>query len=289
MIKIAVAQYSMNRHASFNAFLTNAENWVKEAAKNGARLVVFPEYGSIELVSLLNEAVQKDLALQLKEIQKFRDDFLNCYLELAKKYNVYIVAPSFPYELPDHSFINRAFFINPEGLYGFQDKQVMTRFEDEAWKVSSPKEKKLHVFDVDGMKVGISICFDVEFPDFARELAMNGIALLIAPSCTETPAGMNRVHVGARARALENQFYVAVAQTVGDVDYSEAIDKNTGMAAVYSTCDKGFPDDGVIIQGQLNYPMWIYSEIHPNLVDDVRTNGSVFNFKKMLSLSSASK
>lgn len=39
----------------------------------------------------------------------------------------------------------------------------MTRFEDEEWKVSSPDQRKLNVFDVDGVKVGISICFDVEF------------------------------------------------------------------------------------------------------------------------------
>ncbi|AUN97247.1 hypothetical protein DOM21_15420 [Bacteriovorax stolpii] len=280
MLKIATAQYSMNKHSSLNAFKSNAEDWVKEAATHGARLVIFPEYGSIELVSLMAPEIQKNLAQQLKEIQKYKDDFLNCYLDLAKKYKVYIIAPSFPLEL-EGKYINRAFFINPEGLYGYQDKQVMTRFEDEEWKVSSPDQRKLNVFDVDGVKVGISICFDVEFPDFSRELALSGITLLIAPSCTETPAGMNRVHVGARARALENQIYVAVSQTVGDVDYSEAIDRNTGMAAVYSTCDKGFPDDGIIVQGEVNYPKWVYADINPDLITNVRTNGSVLNFKKI--------
>lgn len=283
MLKIATAQYSMNKHSSLNAFKSNAEDWVKEAATHGARLVIFPEYGSIELVSLMAPEIQKNLAGQLKEIQKYKDDFLNCYLDLAKKYKVYIIAPSFPLEL-EGKYINRAFFINPEGLYGYQDKQVMTRFEDEEWKVSSPDQRKLNVFDVDGVKVGISICFDVEFPDFSRELALSGITLLIAPSCTETPAGMNRVHVGARARALENQFYVAVSQTVGEVDYSEAIDWNTGMAAVYSTCDKGFPDNGIIIQGEVNYPKWVYADINPDLVTNVRMNGSVLNFKKITTL-----
>lgn len=281
MLKVALAQYSLKKHHSFNAFMENAESWVKEAVVNKARLVVFPEYGSIELVSLFSLEIQQDLVRQLKEMQKHREEFLNCYLELAKKYKVYIVAPSFPYEEDGH-IVNRAFFINPEGLYGYQDKQVMTRFEDESWKVSSPKERKLHVFDVDGVKMGISICFDVEFPDFARELALSGIELLIAPSCTEAAAGMNRVHVGARARALENQIYVGVSQTVGDVDYSEAIDKNTGMAAMYSTCDKGFPDDGILIQGEVNYPKWVYAEVDPSLIARVRAEGSVFNFKKMV-------
>lgn len=284
MLKVAAAQYSLIPHNSLEDFKINVEKWVKEASSNGARLLVFPEYGSIELVSLLTEEVQKNLALQLKEIQSFRDDFIQLYVELAKKYDVYIVAPSFPWlETPDY-FINRAFLINPNGLYGYQDKQMMTRFEDEEWKVSTPKEKVLNTFDVDGVKVGISICFDVEFPDFARELAMEGVKVLVAPSCTEGVSGMNRVHVGARARALENQFYVVVSQTVGMVDYSEAIDKNTGMAAIYSTCDLGFPDDGIIVQGKVNIPQWVYGEVNTKLIEDVRQNGHVFNFQKIKNL-----
>ena len=284
MLKIAAAQYSFNAHQSIEDFKINVEKWVQEAKNNGARLLVFPEYGSIELVSLLPSETQKDLKLQLHEIQNFRDDFINCYVELAKRYNVYIVAPSFPWlESPGH-FINRAFMINPNGLYSYQDKQMMTRFEDEHWKVESPKEKVLNTFDVDGVIVGICICFDVEFPDFARELAMEGVMVLVAPSCTEGLSGMNRIHVGARARALENQFYVVVSQTVGVVDYSEAIDYNTGMAAIYSTCDLGFPDDGIIVQGNLNVPQWIYGEIHTKLVEDVRNNGDVYNFQRIKDL-----
>lgn len=281
MLKIATAQYSLDPHNTLEEFKSDVEVWVKEASDNGARLLVFPEYGSIELVSLLPKDVQKDLAQQLKDIQKFRDDFIHLYVELAGKYDVYIIAPSFPWlETPDY-FVNRAFMINPNGLYSYQDKQMMTRFEDEDWKVSTPKEKVLNSFDVDGVKVGVSICFDVEFPDFARELALEGVEVLVAPSCTESMAGMNRIHVGARARALENQFYVVVSQTVGTVDYSEAIDINTGMAAIYSTCDLGFPDDGIIVQGTINTPQWVYGEIDTKLVKNVRKNGNVFNFQKI--------
>lgn len=284
MLKIACSQYFMKAHKTLEDFKENAEKWVKEASDNKARLLVFPEYGSIELISLLPPEVQTDLALQLNEIQNFRDDFIQLYVELAKKYDVYIIAPSFPWlETPDY-YINRAFMINPNGLYSYQDKQMMTRFEEEQWMVSTPKEKVLNVFEVDDVKVGISICFDVEFPDFARELALLGVEVLVAPSCTEGYAGMNRVHVGARARALENQFYVVVSQTVGEVHYSEAIDKNTGMAAIYSTCDFGFPVDGIIVQGLVNSPQWVYGEIDTNLVANVRNDGQVLNFQKIKNL-----
>lgn len=284
MLKIAAAQYLLKAHSSFDAFQNNAAKWVEEAIANNARLLIFPEYGSIELVSLLDLATQKNLLLQLSKIQNFRDDFLNCYQALARKHNVYILAPSFPWKLDEKTFVNRAFLIEPDGNYLFQDKQVMTRFEDEDWKISKPLQKQLQTFTVDDFTVGISICFDVEFPKFAQELALKGVDLLLAPSCTETIAGMNRVHIGARARALENQFYVAVSQTLGEIDFSEAIDKNVGKAAIYSTCDKGFPDDGILAIGEVNTPGWIYSTLDKKLIRNVRLNGNVLNFKKMQEL-----
>ena len=69
---------------------------------------------------------------------------------------------------------------------------------------------------------GIAICYDIEFPLIAHAMARAGAELILAPSCTDTIAGANRVHVGARARALENQVYVAVAPTVGQAPWSPA-------------------------------------------------------------------
>jgi predicted amidohydrolase len=281
MLKVAASQYSFKKHSSLNDFLFNADAWVKEASTKKARLLVFPEYGSIELVSLLSSEIQKNLLLQLNQMQQFRDDFIECYMNLAKKYKVFIIAPSFPWKVDNNHFVNRAFFFTPDSTYGFQDKQMTTRFEDEHWKVSRPKEKELKIFDVDGIKVAISICFDIEFPDYSRELALKGAQIIVAPSCTESPAGMNRVHIGARARALENQLYVVVSQSVGEVDYSEAIDKNYGRAAIYSTCDKGFPDNGVIAEGRTNVSEWVYAELDSKLINYVREDGSVLNFKKI--------
>ncbi|MGZ3808378.1 MAG: nitrilase-related carbon-nitrogen hydrolase, partial [Bacteriovorax sp.] len=189
-----------------------------------------------------------------------------------------IVAPSFPWKESESRFVNRAYvlFYDKKSLY--QEKQVMTRFEDEDWLISSG-ERKMHTFLVDGVKCGISICYDIEFPDFSRTLALEGAELIIAPSCTETLAGMNRVHIGARARALENQAYVVVSQTVGNVSYSEAVDKNTGMAAVYSTCDKGLPDDGIIVRGEVNDVGWVYADLDFSKIEKVRREGSVLNFR----------
>jgi len=283
-MKVASAQYGFVKHESLEAWKTHTENWVKEASENQARLLLFPEYGSIELVSILPREIQKDLSKQLLALQNYREEFVIHYQSLALLYEVTIIAPSFPWQINEKTIVNRAFIFSKDGDIDFQDKQVMTRFEEELWHVSSPTKNHLTIFDVDQVKCGISICFDVEFPDFARLLAKKGVKVLLAPSCTETLAGMNRVHIGARARALENQFYVIVAQTVGLVDYSEAIDFNTGMAAVYSPCDKHFPEDGILCTGPLNESQWLYTELNLESIELVRTQGAVLNFQKMLSL-----
>lgn len=155
----------------------------------------------------------------------------------------------------------------------------MTRFEDEEWGVASG-DSKLTVFETEFGKVGVSICFDVEFPQFAKELCAKGVKILLAPSCTETMKGLHRVHVGARARALENQCYVVVSQTIGEALWSLAVDKNQGIAAVFAPPDLGFPDDGILIQGELNKSSWVYAELDLEKVDTVREKGSVFNYKR---------
>jgi predicted amidohydrolase len=276
-LKVASANYLLKRHQSYPEYEQHIKNIVKAAVDLNADLLLFPEYGSIELVSLMAESIQKNLALQLSEIQKYQEIFLNLYLELAKQYSVLIVAPSFPWKIENGEIRNRSYVFFPNGEYDFQEKTMMTRFENEEWKVS-PGNKKLKVFKYKNTTFGINICYDIEFPDFAREQCQLGAQLILVPSCTESIKGMHRVHTGAKARALENQCYVVVSQTIGDVDYSEAIDKNTGKCAAYSTSDLGFPDDGVLLESDVNVPGWNIVELDFAKIENVRSHGNVFNF-----------
>jgi predicted amidohydrolase len=127
--------------------------------------------------------------------------------------------------------------------------------------------------------LGITICYDVEFPLFARRLAEAGASIVLAPSCTDSLAGWNRVRLGARARAMENQFYVVQSPTVGDAPWTEAIDINVGSAGVYGPVDRGFPDDGVIAEGTLNAAQWVFAELDMVALEEARADGQVFNFR----------
>ncbi len=128
-----------------------------------------------------------------------------------------------------------------------QDKRAMTRFETERWGVAQGADPV--VFDTPWGRIGISVCYDVEFPKHARTQVEAGAWLILAPSCTDTMHGFHRVCIGAAARAMENQCYVAITPTVGAAPWSGALDVNRGHAAVFGPVDRGFPEDGVLARG----------------------------------------
>ena len=275
--KIASAQYPISKHQSLVAWRNHTENWVKKAIDSNADLLVFPEYGSMELVSLLSEEIQLDIHLQIAEMQGLISEFKSTFSDLAIKYNTIIIAPSFPV-LESEKYYNRAFVFGPKGLVGYQDKFFMTRFENEEWRISSAP-KKLTVFETHWGSFGIQICYDSEFHLGTHQLANNGIDLLLVPSCTETIRGATRVHVGTRARAMEQQIYAVVAQTVGNADWSPAVDINYGYSGFYSTPDKNFPEEGIIGLGIPQEEKWFFEELDFNLIKTVREDGQVFNYK----------
>lgn len=281
-MKIALAQYPIKWHSSVDSWKQSVKSWVQEAVLAGSKVLLFPEYGSMELVSLMDESIRSDLRAQVRAMTEFKSQFIELYQNLAMEFQVVIVAPSLPLDVAEFDKpVNRVFVFKADGSMDYQDKEHMTRFEDEQWGVGSGGPR-LMTFDVDDVRFGINICFDVEFPFAAHELAKKGVHVLLAPSCTETMRGMNRVHVGARARAMENQYFVAVAQTVGEAPWSLAVDFNTGQAACFTTCDDGFPEDGVLVSGLLNQAQWVYAEIDIRLIEQVRNQGHVFNYKNML-------
>jgi predicted amidohydrolase len=195
----------------------------------------------------------------------------------AQRHQVWLQPGTLPMRAPDGRVINRAPLITPEGRTAFQDKRAMTRFEAERWGISQGADP--NVFDTPWGRIGISICYDIEFPKHARVQVMAGAWLILSPSCTDTLAGFNRVHFSARARALENQCYVAITPTVGEAPWSAALDVNHGRAGVFGPMDRGFPADGILAEGQMDAPGWVFCTLDPSLIEAVRRDGAVLNHR----------
>lgn len=275
-VRIAAAQYPVSEPASWQAVETQLESWVAEAAQAGAQLLVFPEYAAMSLAALFPPAVRSDLQAQLQALQALHGDYQSLHRRLARQYRLYILAGSFPLRV-GKDYRNRAELFAPSGASGWQDKWTMTRFETEQWGISAGRQLK--VFDTELGRIGINICYDVEFPLLARAQVEAGAELILAPSCTDTTAGYWRVRLGAQARALENQCVVVQAPLVGEAPWSPAVDVNVGAAGVYTPPDRGLPDHGVLAEGRWNQPQWLHAEIDPQRLLAVRADGQVFNHR----------
>ncbi|WP_435259466.1 carbon-nitrogen hydrolase family protein [Thioclava sp. FR2] len=272
--KLASAAYPLSWFDRFEDYAEKISDWVAKAAGQGAKLLVFPEYGAMELTSLGGREVAADLERGLREVARHAAAVDALHHEVARRHDVMILGASAPYFLGDRP-VNRATLYGPEGVIGHQDKQIMTRFERETWDVVAGKGLK--AFDTDLGKIGVVICYDSEFPLLARHLVESGAEILLAPSCTDSLAGFTRVRVGSMARALENQCVVAHAPTVGLCDFCPAVDENVGAASIYGPPDRGFPATGILAETELNAPGWAVADVSLAAIREVRRDGGVLN------------
>ena len=195
---------------------------------------------------MFDAGTRVDLHASLAALQPLRAAWLALYARLARDLGLWINAGSFLLATGDGRYRNRSDLFAPDGGHAWQDKLQLTGFERQA-RVIAPGEA-LKVFEVDGVRAGIAVCYDSEFPLPVRAQCEAGARLLLVPSCTDTEAGATRVRVGCLARALENRMFVAQAVTAGEAPWSPALDVNTGEAALLAPMDVGLPADGVLAQ-----------------------------------------
>lgn len=282
-MKIATAAYPIDWFDSFAQYRDKLSHWVAEAQ---ADLLVFPEYGAMELASLGGPAVAGDLEASLHEVARHWPRIEALHIELAARHGCHILGasgPAFPQDGAEASAagggrpVNRAVLYGPEGRIGHQDKQIMTRFEREEWDVVGAPG--LRVFDTALGRIGILICYDSEFPLLGRQLASHGAQVILVPSCTDTVAGFNRVRIGAMARALEGQCVTVHAPTVGPCPWMPALDENRGRAAIYAPPDGFWPETGILAEGAMDQPGWVRAEVDLGRVADSRERGVVLPFR----------
>ncbi|WP_299648480.1 carbon-nitrogen hydrolase family protein [uncultured Tateyamaria sp.] len=276
-MRIATASYPLDVLPDWAAYEDKLTAWVTEAATAGADLLVFPEYGAMELATLAGLDVAGDLEASLFAVAERLPDADALHAHLAAQFGVHILAASGPatHDPPDGVVrpVNRARLFAPSGEVGVQDKQIMTRFEAETWDVVPGGP--LQLFDTALGRIGILICYDSEFPLLGH--ALNEADIILVPSVTEALAGYSRVRIGAQARALENQCVTVMSSVVGLAPWSEAVDISVGAGGIFGPPDRGFPDTGVVALGEMNETGWVYGDVDLADVAAVRVDGGVLN------------
>ena len=138
---------------------------------------------------------------------------------------------------------------------------------------------KVQVFETDSGKVGVLVCYDVEFPELSRILADQGMQILFVPFLTDTQNAYNRVRFCAQARAVENECYVAIAGNVGNLPKVHNMDLQFAQSAVFTPSDFAFPINGIKAEASPNTETVIVSDVDLSLLTELREYGSVTNLK----------
>ncbi|MEO8200008.1 MAG: carbon-nitrogen hydrolase family protein [Gemmatimonadota bacterium] len=271
-LRVATLQYLIRPISSFDQFRDQVEGLVDTAAGYDCQLLVFPEYFTVQLLTLGD--VKRPIHVQIRDLSKQQDRFVSLMSDLARNRGLYIVAGTLPVVDPKTDTLrNHSFICSPRGEVGVQGKLKMTRFEREEWQVT--ESRTLRVFETDFGRLAVAICYDVEFPEIARAAARHGANILVVPSCTDDRQGFLRVRYCAHARTIENQMYAIHSCTVGSLPMVPAVALNYGQASILTPSDFPFARDGILAEGHPNQEAVVIGELNLRTVAESRESGTV--------------
>lgn len=273
-MRVAAARYAIGMPPDFDAFAAHQRRLLGDAAGQGAQVAVLPEYLALELAATFDDGVRGDTRASLAAVQTYREAWLALFAGIARDTGMHIVAGSFLVDVGGGRYRNRSDLFSPGGGHEWQDKLQLTGFEKKTG-VIEPGDA-LKVFDLGGVRAGIAICYDIEFPLPARTQWEAGARLLLVPSCTDTAAGATRVRTGCLARALENRCFVAQSVTAGEAPWTPILDVNTGTAGLFAPMDVGFPADGVLVDSG-DTDVWAIADIDVQALESARAGAQVAN------------
>lgn len=277
-VRICVIQYQMRKLEGFEEFAGQCEYFVDVASNYGSDFAVFPELLTTQLLSFLEE---KSPYAAARELAAFTDQYVELFARLAVSYNINIIAGTHfirgDGEGAGDDLYNVAFLFKRDGTIEKQYKIHITQNEKKWW--GTKPGDAIRVFDTDKGKIGIQICYDVEFPEMSRIQTEMGARIIFTPFCTEDRQGYLRVRYCAQARAIENQVYTVVAGTVGNLPETENMDVQYAQSAVFTPSDFSFPRDGIAGECTPNVETVIVSDVDLEVLRRHRRNGTVMQLR----------
>ena len=229
--------------------------------------VVFPEIFTTQLLSFMDT---DDMAAAVRRMDDYTPRYLELFRELAARHKIHVIGGSHP-TMREGKLYNTAYLFTPDGEIHEQDKIHRTRWERDRW--STEAGNQLRLFDTPHGKIAIMVCYDVEFPELARLVCEAGADILFVPSCTDDRQGFLRVRYCCHARAIENQVYVVMTSTVGNLPV-EGLGMHYGQASIITPSDFPFARDGIAAEGTPNLEQIVVADVELGTLENNRINGT---------------
>lgn len=268
-IRLAVVQYKMRSVHSFDDFARYVRYFVDIANDYEADFILFPELFTLQLLSSMGDYTAKE---GIELLADFTPQYVELIKDLAERYDICIIGGSQPVR-EGSRILNKSLIALPNGDIHWQPKLHITPNERRWWGIEGGNH--LQVIETPHAKIGVLICYDVEFPEPVRYLADQGAEILFVPFCTDTQQGYLRVRHCAQARAIENQMYVAIAGNVGNLPNVANMDIHYAQAAVFTPSDFAFARDAVKAEADSNEETLLICDVDLDDLAENRERGSV--------------
>ncbi|WP_285268799.1 carbon-nitrogen hydrolase family protein [Kaistella rhinocerotis] len=269
VIRLGLVQWQMRHFKTIDAFYEQVEFFVNVMADYKSDFIMFPEFFNTPLLAPFNHLSERESMFKLAELT---DQIKNKISELAIGYNINIIAGSMPL-VENGDLYNVSYLLHRDGKIDEHRKIHITPNERKFYGMKGGSEIK--VIDTDCGKVGLVICYDVEFPELPRILADQGMKILFVPYLTDTQNAYVRVRHCAAARAIENECYVAIAGCVGNLPGVNNMDIQYGQAAVFTPSDFAFPSNAVKGEATPNTETTLIVDVDLNLLKELHHYGAV--------------
>ncbi|MCI5083549.1 MAG: bifunctional GNAT family N-acetyltransferase/carbon-nitrogen hydrolase family protein [Saprospiraceae bacterium] len=273
VVRIGIVQWQMRTYKDLQDLMTQAEYFVDAVSDYKADFALFPEFFNAPLMAAFNHM---NGAEAIRELAKYTPHLKTEFSRLATSYNINILTGSMP-ELVDNTLVNAGYLCHRDGSIDRYEKLHVTPDEEKVWAMKGGSI--LQTYATDCGKIGVLVCYDVEFPELSRILADEGMDILFVPFLTDTQNGYSRVRNCAQARAIENECYVAIAGSVGNLPRVHNMDIQYAQSMVFTPCDFQFPVNGVKAEATPNTEMILIADVDISLLRELHNYGSVKNLK----------
>jgi len=272
-IRLGLVQWQMRSYKTLDDVFEQVEFFVDAVSDYKSDFILFPEYFNAPLMAKFNHLGESQA---IRQLAQYTNEMRKRFISLAISYNINIITGSMP-QLRGDDLYNVGFLCRRDGTFDTYEKIHITPDETKSWGLSGGKIIK--TFDTDCAKVGVLICYDVEYPELSRIMADQGMQILFVPFLTDTQNGYSRVRICAQARAIENECYVVIAGSVGNLPRVHNMDIQYAQSGVFTPCDFAFPTDGKCAEATPNTEMILVSDVDLDLLNELHTYGCVRNLK----------
>ena len=278
---VACSQYQSRNIFSIQEFENHVKDHLEQACRKGAKLILFPEFLAVELLTLAPTPYPKQPAMEAMfrdYAVRYTDYLAKLFTGAAKKYQMAIAAGThFVYNADEDKYRNTAFVYLPNGTV-FRQNKIHRAIEMVYNRHMMTPGDEIGTFDYEGTRVSINVCYDNSFPEPARISQSLGADLILSPVCAFDEYGKTEQALFCRARASENFLFDINAQMVGQIAFPYHLPYGStysGRSGIYCPIHPAMSLDGILVQAKDGEDQVITADLNVDRLHKLRETKQV--------------